>query len=152
MKLVAFLSLLLPSLSFASTPDFFNGQWEGQGTYIYQGDITHCPTFRMEFIGDAKSFEFASGMRNCEKHREEFAPVTMEFRDGSLYFYGQKVGELKDNVLTAWFRAPEEDGRFRNWRMSMRREGQHMVYEESRTMDGETTPLISFTGLLIRKQ
>ena len=57
---------------------------------------------------------------------------------------------MKGNVLEARFSMPEGNGRIRHWRMSLRREGDTIVYEESRTLDDNTTPLISFAGLLKR--
>jgi hypothetical protein len=140
--------LLLPAVAQAA-PESFNGSWRGKGTYVLEGVITQCREFQMRFSAGEGHFEFLSGFRKCDSHEEAFENVKMEARGGVLYFYGKKVGEYKENEMWAAYRAPEGGGRFRNWRMTMRRQGDHLVYEESRTMDGETTPMISFAGLMI---
>ncbi len=147
MKL-ALLLLALP-LTAQADPSRFSGSWSGKGTYILAGDLTQCQEFKMSFSGSAESFEFVSGSRKCDKHSESFDNVKMDARDGVLYFYGQKVGEYDGNQLTAAYSIPEGDGRVRHWRMQMRRQGDHLMYEESRRMDNESTPLISFAGLMI---
>lgn len=144
----ALLMLALP-LSAHADPSIFSGNWSGKGTYILSGDMTQCQEFKMSFAGSANNFEFVSGSRKCDKHSENFDNVKMEARDGVLYFYGQKVGEYDDKQLSAFYSIPEGGGRVRHWRMQMRRQGDHMMYEESRTMDDEKTPLISFAGLMI---
>jgi hypothetical protein len=152
MKLLNLLLVALfwvPVSAWAGSAQEFHGMWVGKGTYIYDGRISNCPEFRMEFSGSAEKFKFAGGGRECEFHRETFEMAEMEIRGDELYFYGQKVGEFRENELSSEFRAPEEGGKFRNWRMFMRRQGNHLMYEESRRMDGETTPLISFSGLMI---
>ena len=84
-----------------------------------------------------------------DMHSEEFYPVTMQFKNGQLFFNGQVVGSYDGNKLDAYYSAPNGEST-RHWRMSMRREGNHLMYEESRTMEGETTPMISFAGLGIK--
>jgi len=128
-------------------PEIFAGQWEGKGSYIYKGDITLCSTMEMTFSAGPNKFSFVSGRRVCEKHSEAFYPVNMTFRNGELLFNGQVVGKYDGNTLEAYYRMPDGTS-YRNWRMSMRREGDHLMYEESRTMEGEDTPLISFAGTL----
>jgi hypothetical protein len=129
-------------------PEIFAGKWNGKGTYIFKGELTQCQEFKLVFGAQADSFKFVSGLRNCDKHQEQFYPVEMKFKGGKLYWNGRVVGSYDTNVLEARYRMPD-GGTFRNWRMSMRREGKNLMYEESRTMEGETTPLISFSGLLI---
>lgn len=146
---ISVLMLFLTGSAFAD-PDVFVGNWSGKGTYILSGDMTQCSLMKLEFAATATEFTFVSGRRECEKHTEDFYEVTMEYRDGNLYYFGQKVGTYDGNVLTAGFRAPDGNS-FRNWRMTMRREGNNLMYEESRTMEGQVTPLISFAGLLIKQ-
>lgn len=145
---VSAVALILGSKANAATPEQFQGHWSGRGTYILDGKMTSCSDFVLDFAGTEATMTFVGGGRTCESHQEEFGRVEMAFRDGGLYFAGKKVGTLEGNLLSVAFRAPEGDGRFRNWRMSMRREGNHMVYEESRTYDESATPFISFAGLL----
>ncbi len=145
----AFLMLIAAGAQ-AGGPESFSGKWSGKGTYILNGTMSQCREFAMTFAGTRDSFEFVKGNRKCDNHEEEFANVKMEARGGELFFYGQKVGTYsEDGHLTAAYSAPEGNGRIRNWRMTMHRQGDHMMYEESRTMDGETTPLISFAGLMV---
>lgn len=146
-----FLIILLSWNSANASPEQFMGTWGGQGTYIFNGEMTQCSEFRMEFEATENTFTFASGNRVCDKHSEEFYRVTMSYSGGVLYFNGQVVGSYDGNTLEAQFRAPDGDS-FRNWRMLMRRQGNHVMYEESRRMDGDDTPLISFAGLMILQQ
>lgn len=152
MRILVMLALLMPALSFAADPVAFHGKWKGKGTYILNGKMTQCSLMEMGFAGAPGKFEFSEGRRICDDHSETFGRVEMDYRDGEIFFYGQKVGEYTDNYMTTHYRAPEGDGTFRNWRMSMRVQGNHLMYEESRTMDGETTPKISFAGMLIREE
>lgn len=147
--LLAAVFLYLP-LHASADPDIFDGTWKGKGTYILKGDMTECSEFELTFSTYNDIFTFESGHRVCEKHSETFYKVPMRFKDGILYFNGLKVGSYDGNRLEAHYRMPDGNS-FRNWRMSMRREGQNMVYEESRTMEGETEPLISFAGLVIKQ-
>jgi hypothetical protein len=71
----------------------------------------------------------------------------MTYKEGNVFFNNMKVGTYTENQMDVFFRAPDGNT-FRNWRMTMRRDGNTMLYEESRTMDGETTPMISFAGLM----
>ncbi len=130
-------------------PAYFAGTWKGKGTYILREDMTQCSNFELTFSGDASSFVFVQGKRDCDKHSEVFYQVKMDAKDGLLYFNGKNVGTYNGKILTAAFQMPEGNGHVRNWRMSMHREGTHLMYEESRTMDSDVTPLISFAGLLI---
>jgi len=149
MKLfVLILNLVFCQFAFANDPSQFSGGWSGRGTYIYAGEMTNCSGFTLGFHATKTRFTFARGQRVCDKHQEAFPPVSMDYRDGKLFFNGQVVGQYDGTTLTATYRMPDGNS-FRIWRMSMRREGQHLVYEESRTMQGETTPLISFAGLLM---
>lgn len=131
----------------SATPEFFKGTWSGKGTYIFQSELTQCATVDLIFDSSASTFKFAGGERICDKHQERFYPVSMKFANGEIFFGAQKIGSYTANTLEASYRMPDGNS-FRNWRMFMRREGNHLMYEESRTMDGETTPLISFAGLL----
>ncbi len=153
------LSVVLSVLSFSSfasaadvaRPDGFAGDWKGQGVYILNGDLTQCTGFDMKFAVINETFEFTSGSRVCDKHSEQFITVQMKMNNGRLMIGDMTVGSYDGDFLEASFRAPDGNS-FRNWRMTMRRQGDHVIYEESRRMDGETTPLISFAGLLIRSQ
>jgi hypothetical protein len=150
-KLVPLLSLLLAAgaARAESGPlEPFAGSWEGRGTYILHGDTTSCREFGLVFASPPGSFVFVSGRRLCDKHQESFTEVRMEARGGALWLGEQRVGSYDADLVQAAFRQPEGDGRWRNWRMSMRREGSTLVYEESRRMDGDATPMISFAGLL----
>ena len=112
-----------------------------------KGDITQCGSVDLYFTAQGDTFFFRGGQRTCDKHEEKFGPVRMTYRDGVLYFGEQAVGSYKDGLMQVRYRMPDGNT-FRNWRMSMRREGDSLVYEESRTMEGETTPMISFSGML----
>jgi hypothetical protein len=140
--------LLMLSMKAYAGPEIFSGIWKGKGTYILKGDMTQCSDFELKFSTSGDTFSFESGSRICDKHSEQFYRVDMTFKNGKLYFYGQEVGSYDGNTLQAGYRAPD-GSTYRNWRMFMRREGQNLMYEESRTMDGETTPMISFSGLAI---
>ncbi|MFN8792053.1 MAG: hypothetical protein ACK5Y2_11415 [Bdellovibrionales bacterium] len=129
-------------------PSQFSGEWQGSGIYSLSGEHHHCPVFFMKFQGSRWLMNFEGGHRECGPIREKFAPVGMAYDKGQLYYNGRVVGEVKGNVLEARFSMPEGNGRVRHWRMSLRREGDTIVYEESRTLDNATTPLISFAGLL----
>ena len=127
----------------------FTGVWTGKGTYIRSEVLSQCQEFTLTFAGTRDSFEFVHGYRKCDHHDEEFTNVKMEARNGELFFGGQKVGTYtEDGWVKAAYSMPEGNGHVRNWRMTMHRQGDHVMYEESRTLDGEETPLISFAGLL----
>ena len=140
--------LALALTSAQANPAEFAGHWLGQGTYIFDGDMTDCSKFELIFNAGNNRFTFASGHRVCGDLDEKYFPVTVDYRDGNIFFNGQKVGSYTDNTMEMGFRMPDGDS-FRNWRMTMRRQGDHLMYEESRTMEGESTPLISFAGLLV---
>ena len=129
----------------------FAGNWSGKGTYIFDGDLTQCSEMRMQFFADENRFVFVGGGRKCEKHEEQFYQVAMTYRDGNLYFGQQIVGTYDGNEMNVNFSQPEGDGGMRHWRMSMRVEGDHLMYEESRTMNDDQTPLISFAGMMQRQ-
>lgn len=141
--------IFLCGKAFAS-PETFSGTWSGKGTYILHGDMTQCSQFQLVFSATDSSFTFVSGNRSCEKHEEVFYKVTMTYKNGGLFFGDQRVGSYDGNYLQTAFSMPDGNST-RHWRMSMRRQGDHLIYEESRTMDGEVTPMISFAGLLIRQ-
>jgi hypothetical protein len=145
--------LLLTSMSFGAgtpQPEKFTGRWVGKGTYILNGVLTQCSLIEMEFKGTATSFEFTSGRRICDQHTETFYKVQMQVANGELLFNSQKVGEVSAQVISSAFSVPEGDGRIRHWRMSMRRNGNNLMYEENRIMDDNETPMISFAGMLTR--
>lgn len=144
--LFASVSLLLSARSFAA-PDIFNGVWQGKGTYVLRGTISQCSDFNLIFTTTEKTIEFTSGYRVCDNHSEKFYKVGMDFRDGKILFQNEVVGTYTDNKVDVHYTMPDGNSH-RNWRMSMRREGNNLVYEESRTMDGENTPMISFAGVL----
>ena len=70
-----------------------------------------------------------------------------------LSFAGQWSGKgtYKDGEMNVSFSQSEGDGNIRHWRMSMRVEGDHLMYEENRRMNDEQAPLISFAGRMIRQ-
>jgi hypothetical protein len=129
----------------------FAGNWSGKGTYIFEDVLSQCSVMEMQFYADEAQFVFVGGQRVCENHEEQFYQVAMTYREGVLYFGEQAVGTYSDNEINVSFTQPEPDGDVRHWRMSMRVEGDHLMYEESRTMNEETTPLISFAGMMQRQ-
>ncbi len=133
------------------TPNVFSGTWNGKGTYVLNGEISQCSEFQLVFSSTADTFTFVRGHRVCDHHSEKFYKVDMTYRDGKLFFYGTEVGSYDGNTLQASYRAPDGNT-YRNWRMFMRREGSNLMYEESRIMDGEADPLISFAGMLVLEQ
>lgn len=139
------------ALAIGNHPSEFIGTWIGKGTYIFSGDMTQCAQMIMVFTATDVTFTFDSGSRVCDKHSERFYKVTMRYENGKFFFGNQQVGSYDGEVMTLAYREPDGDT-FRNWRMSMRRQGDHLMYEESRVMDGEQTPQISFAGLLTRQQ
>ena len=151
MKKWIFLSTVLLALSGIkpanAAPEVFAGKWVGKGTYILEGRMTQCADFEMVFGAARNTFTFVSGHRVCDSHSEQFYPVTMQVKEGQILFNGQVVGTYVDNKMDVSFSMPDEKG-MRHWRMSMRREGDTMIYEESRTMNQDSTPVISFAGLL----
>ena len=152
MKLIVFFTLLfglIHSTASATLPDI-DGRWVGEGTYILDGEITYCDHVELIFSSTDSEFIFESGNRSCTKHNETFYRVSTEVANGEVSFAGMIVGEYTESTVQMGFRQPDGDT-FRNWRMSLRRQGNHLMYEESRTMDGETTPLISFAGVLVKQ-
>lgn len=131
----------------ATEIEVFNGAWGGKGTLILHGDITQCSSIEFYFTVTADTFVFNGGQRTCDKHEDKFKPEQMTYRDGVFYFGDHAVGTFRNGVIEMRFRMPDGNT-FRNWRMSMRREGDNLVYEDSRTMEGETKPMISFAGML----
>ncbi len=152
MKQTFYISILVSLISlvaFASEPNI-DGRWVGEGTYILDGEITYCDHVELVFSSSNGEFVFEEGSRNCSKHNETFYRVSTDVANGEVLFAGQVVGHYTDTTVQMGFRQPDGNS-FRNWRMSMRRQGNHLMYEESRTMEGESTPLISFAGVLIKK-
>jgi len=129
----------------------FAGSWSGKGTYIFDGHLTQCSEMRMEFFANENQFVFVGGGRTCENHEEQFYQVAMTYRDGQLFFGQQAVGTYDGNEMNVAFSQPEGNGDIRHWRMSMRVEGDHLMYEESRRMNDDSTPLISFAGMMQRQ-
>lgn len=151
------IALLLSTelIAFSQTntdPAQFKGDWLGSGVYRLNGVQTFCRNFAMKFDGNRYLMNFLGGQRNCEQHDETFVSVSMAHNNGKLFYNGQEVGTLRGNLLEVRFSQPEGNGRVRHWRMSMRREGDTIVYEESRTMDSETTPMISFAGVIAKQR
>jgi hypothetical protein len=153
MKLLAF--LILTSIGLQSLaqdkkigPEQFTGKYVGTGVYRLKDQQTFCKYVQMSFEGNNLLMNFGGGERICDNHSEKFAPVAMAYKEGKLYFNGRVVGEINGNVLVANYSAPEGNGNVRHWRMSMRKEGNNLMYEESRIMNDETTPLISFAGIM----
>lgn len=153
MKIIMTLLIGLLSLQCLANEDLvgpaqFAGSWTGTGVYRLKEQQSFCRVFEMKFEGNKYLMTFGGGERVCDAHNEKFAPVSMAYQEGKLYYNGKVVGSITGNVLEARFSAPEGNGNIRNWRMSMRKEGNNMVYEESRTMNNDKTPLISFAGIL----
>jgi hypothetical protein len=151
-RITLLFAFLFSSLSWALSPEIFKGQWQGTGIYRINGIQSHCHQAEFVFDGGKSFIEFTKGFRNCDNHSEKFDLVRLDYKNSQFYFGSLVVGELIENTMSLRFSAPEADGKIRHWRMSMRREGQNLVYEESRTMEGEVTPLISFVGLLSLKE
>lgn len=128
----------------------FIGTWKGTGVYRLNGVQSNCQSVEMTFEGTATSFTFVGGTRDCDNHSETFYKVTMDYANGKLFFSGQEVGTIEGNVLTSQFSMKEKGGRVRHWRMSMRADGDTLMYEENRIMDNEKTPMISFAGILAK--
>ena len=146
---LALSSVILLTFQLNADPNTFSGEWKGKGTYIYDGDLTQCSAFEMGFKATKTRFVFNEGFRNCDKHKEKFSKVTMRYKNGKLFYGGQEVGSYDGQTLEARYRMLD-GSRYRVWRMFMRRQGDHLMYEESRRMEGDDTPLISFSGLMIK--
>lgn len=146
---------LVSSMSLASTasanPSKFAGDWLGKGTYILRGDLYQCSVVKFGFSATDTGFVFEYGGRECDKHKESFGRVEMTYKDGGLYYFGTKVGEYTDDKIEVSFSMPDDKGDMRHWRMSMRAEGNNLMYEERRILNDETTPMISFAGLMIKQ-
>lgn len=129
----------------------FSGDWSGLGTYVYDGQMMTCQVMELQFFADSATFRFKGGQRVCENHSEKFYQVDMIYRNGEVLIGNQVVGSYEGNEMNVSFSAPDPNGGIRHWRMSMRVEGNHLMYEERRIMNDETTPLISFAGILVRQ-
>lgn len=129
----------------------FAGDWSGQGTYVHEGDFKYCSIMTLNFFASSTIFRFGGGERVCEDHSEKFYEVEMTYENGLVMMGSFPVGTYNDNEMNVSFSAPDPEGGTRHWRMSMRVEGDHLMYEERRTMNDETTPLISFAGILKRQ-
>jgi|GEM_PF-2584510 len=148
---VAIFFFFLGNSSFAEVRiQDFSGNWSGKGVYILNGDLTTCSIMKLEFFANSTDFSFVGGERICEKHDEIFYRVDMSYKNGIVFIGNMMVGTYSENLMNVSFSQPEGNGNTRHWRMSMRVEGDHLIYEESRTMNDESTPLISFSGMLIR--
>lgn len=141
---------LVTSFGFAKS-DGFTGDWVGKGTYVLNGRLTQCSSFQLVFLADSQKFEFVSGGRTCDEHSEKFVPIHLDLKNGSAFYNGQNVGTYSDNKMDLSFRMPAGDT-VTQWRMSMHRQGDHLVYEESLTTEGQVSPTISFAGLVLRKK
>lgn len=126
----------------------FTGHWKGRGVYQLEGKQTNCAEVDFGFSADGKMIEFTFGSRSCDEHKETFDRVVVDYENGKLMFAGTQVGTYKDGLFSIAFSAPNGDGRTRHWRMTMRAEGDTLVYEESRRIDSNSTPMISFAGLM----
>jgi hypothetical protein len=146
---VSLLIVLSGSTAASAAPNVFDGNWLGKGTYVLNGDITQCSLVDFRFSIAPGEVTFLGGRRVCDKHEEEFYPVTMQYHDGKVFFAGEVVGTYDGNQMEVSSRVPD-GATYRNWRMTMRRQGEHLMYEESRTMDGQTTPMISFAGIFLK--
>ncbi len=136
--------------------DSFEGTWEGKGTYVLRGDLYECGFFKMAFTKTDTTFTFAYGHRTCLKHSETFEPVTLVYHEGGLFYVDQngkeiQVGTYSNHKMTVGFDMPDPKGGIRHWEMSMRAEGNNLMYEERRIMDEEASPMISFAGLALKK-
>lgn len=132
----------------ANVTETYNGTWKGVGVYRRDGITTNCE-MEMDFYGENSSFTFVSGNRVCERHSEEFYRVDMHVVDDILVWNGMQVGTFSDELVTVDFLTPGGDGRMRHYRMSMRKEGSVLTYEESRRIVGEAEPVITFAGVLV---
>lgn len=126
-------------------PEQFAGTWAGKGVYLMNGDVTSCSLIEIIFAVSGTTFTNVGGKRICETHEQTFGEDRMDARDGNLLFGGQIIGGYEGNTMHAALREPTQH---RNWRMSMRREGNALLYEESFTNDGDPNPITSFAALL----
>lgn len=150
-KFIVFFLLSLSS-AFANNQILnFSGDWSGTGTYVLDGQMLSCQVMELQFFADSSTFRFKGGERVCEFHSEKFYQVDMKYKDGKIFIGSQVVGTYEGNEMNVAFSAPDPNGGVRHWRMSMRVEGNHLMYEERRIMNNDTTPLISFAGILIRQ-
>ena len=151
MKYLVLAALLLASpLAQAKVLKVYNGKWVGKGIYLRNGIQAYCHNFEVVLKADKQEIEFTSGKRVCETHSEVFDKVTITTKDGGVYWGNQKIGSFDGSLLGLEFKMPEPGGGTRHYRMSMRVEGPHMTYEESRRMVGQEKPVITFAGVLER--
>jgi hypothetical protein len=150
-KLTLIFFLMIPTVFGQNRILDFSGDWAGKGTYILDGHLTQCSVMRLKFYADAKKFIFDGGERVCDEHSEKFYTVVMTYENGSVSIGNEIVGTYNDNEINVSYSMPDADGQIRHWRMSMRVEGNNLVYEERRIMNNDSTPYISFAGMLIRQ-
>lgn len=150
-KLLILFFLLIPSAFAQNRILDFAGNWMGKGTYIYDGHMTQCSVMRLNFYADASTFVFEGGERVCDEHSEKFYKIVMNYKDGIVTIGNEVVGTYDGNEMNVNYSMPDANGGVRHWRMSMRVEGNNLIYEERRIMNNDSTPLISFAGMLIRQ-
>lgn len=155
-SLLIAVSIFISAGAAADSLDAFAGTWSGKGTYILEGDLYQCGGFEMAFSKTAEKFVFEVGSRACDKHSEKFERVELYFHDNGMFYRDEKaveykVGSYANGQMELSYDMPDSAGGIRHWRMSMRAEGNNLMYEERRIMDNNVTPTISFAGLAQKK-
>lgn len=140
--------ILFSLIAWASGPEQFSGHWQGKGIWVRGGVQKVCSLVKMEFHGTPEHFQFSSGERICEDFQQTFDREDLDIRGEDVLYQGQLVGHLKDNLFSLEF----IEGGERVYRMSMRREGNRLSYEESMRLKNESTPLLSFVGVLEKSE
>jgi hypothetical protein len=131
-----------------SGPEQFAGTWRGKGVHITNGEITLCSLVEIIFASDGTDFANVGGKRICETHQMIIDKDRAEVRDGKLIFRDQVIGGFEGNTMYVMLVAHPKEEKSRTWRMSMRREGDTLIYEDSRSTEGDTTPHTSFAALM----
>ena len=132
----------------------FTGKWTGQGVLIRYGELAPCALFSLSFLAGADgSFILDGGRRVCAglKIDAPFEREAMSVKDGVLFGPdGQPAGRYETDFIESQFVLPGPEGKPGLWRSTMRREGDNLVFEESMSLAGQTTPMLTFAGVLRR--
>lgn len=133
----------------------FNGKWAGQGVLIRYGELASCSLFSLSFLTASDgSFILDGGRRVCAELKIDatFAREIMSMKDGVLFGPdGKQAGRYETDFVKSYFVLPGPDGKPGIWRSTMRREGDNLVYEESMSLAGQATPMLTFAGALRRE-
>lgn len=133
----------------------FNGAWKGQGVLIRYGQLAPCSLFSLSFVaGPDGSFILDGGKRVCAdlQINSDLAREVMSVKDGMLFGPdGKPAGRYETDFIEVHFVMPGVEGKPSVWRSTMRREGDNMIFEESLSLAGQTTPMLTFAGALRRQ-